>query len=117
MNNNRKTHVYINKFAKATINTYSKKNSILTSKHTKKNLQVSLNFNIARTKVMKNPLMTSTIYSVTYRIKKKKKNSFSNSKEEETKKKKKEKKRTQASKKYIIACQQLRVIYFSFSFI
>ena len=73
MNNNRKTRVYINKFAKATINTYSKKNSILTSKHTKENLQVSLNFNIARTKVMKNPLMTSTIYSVTYCIKKKKK--------------------------------------------
>ena len=72
MNNNRKTRVYINKFAKATINTYSKKNSILTSKHTKENLQVSLNFNIARTKVMKNPLMTSIIYSVTYRIKKKK---------------------------------------------
>ena len=87
MNNNRKTRVYINKFAKATINTYSKKNSILTSKHTKENLQVSLNFNIARTKVMKNPLMTSTIYSVTYRIKKKKKNSFSNSKEKKKKKK------------------------------
>ena len=70
MNNNRKTCVYINKFAKATIITYSKKNSILTSKYTKENLQVSLNFNIARTKVMNNSLMTSTIYSVSYHIKK-----------------------------------------------
>ena len=34
MNNNRKTRVYMNKFAKETINTYSKKNSILASKHT-----------------------------------------------------------------------------------
>ena len=34
MNNNRKTHVYMNKFAKATINTYTKKNSILSSKRT-----------------------------------------------------------------------------------
>ena len=110
MNNNRKTHVYMNKFAKATINTYSKKNSILTSKHTKENLQVSLNFNIARTKVMKNQLMNSNIYSVTPYKKKKKFPSL-------TQKKRKQKKRTQASKKYIIACQQLRVIYFSFSFI
>ena len=74
----------MNKFAKATINTYNKKNSILTSKHAWENLQVSLNFTIARTKVMKNSLMTSTIYSVSYRIKKI--NSFSNSKEKETKK-------------------------------
>ena len=70
MNNNRKTHVYMNKFAKATINTYTKKNSILSSKRTQENLQVILNFNIARTKVMENSLMTSTIYSVSYRIKK-----------------------------------------------
>ena len=34
MNNNRKTCVYMNKFAKATINTYTKKNSILALKHT-----------------------------------------------------------------------------------
>ena len=60
----------MNKFAKATINTYTKKNSILSSKRTWENLQVILNFNIARTKVMKNSLMTSTIYSVSYRIKK-----------------------------------------------
>ena len=70
MNNNRKTRVYMNKFEKATINTYTKKNSILASKRTWENLQVSLNSNIARTKVMKNSLMTSTIYSVSYRIKK-----------------------------------------------
>ena len=67
MNNNRKTRVYMNKFEKETINTYTKKNSILALKHT---LQVSLNFNIARTKVMKNSLVTSTIYSVSYHIKK-----------------------------------------------
>ena len=70
MNNNRKTRVYMNKFEKATINTYTKRNSILASKRTWENLQVSLNFNIARTKVMKNSLMTSTTYSVSYRIKK-----------------------------------------------
>ena len=69
MNNNRKTRIYMNKFAKATINTNIKKNSILASKHTQENLQVSLNFNVARTKVMKNSLMTSTIYSVSYHIK------------------------------------------------
>ena len=70
MNNNRKIGIYVNKFAKTTMNTYSKKNSILTSKHTKENLQVSLNFNIARTKVMKNSFMTSTIYSASGCIKK-----------------------------------------------
>ena len=70
MNNNRKTRVYMNKFAKATINIYSKKNSILASKHTQESLKVSLNFDIVRTNVMKNLLMTSTIYSVSYRIKK-----------------------------------------------
>ena len=86
----------MNKFAKATINTYSKKNSILTSKHTKENLQVSLNFNIARTKVMKNPLMTSTIYSVTYRIKKKKIPSLTQ--------KKREKKKMNTSKQEIYYC-------------
>ena len=79
----------MNKFSKATINTYSKKNPILASKHTRKNLQVSLNFNIARTKAIKNSLMTSTIYGVSYCIKII--NSFSNLKEKETKKEQKHK--------------------------
>ena len=34
MKSNRKTHMHINKFAKATIITYCKNNPILTSKHT-----------------------------------------------------------------------------------
>ena len=41
-----------NKFAKATIITYHKNNSILTSKHTKENFQVSLNFNFFKDKFM-----------------------------------------------------------------
>ena len=93
----------MNKFAKATINTYSKKNSILASEHTKRSLQVTLNFNIVRTKVMKNPLMTSTIYSVSYGIQKKIRSPTQE-------KRKQERTKTQASKKYILACQQLKVI-------
>ena len=42
MNNNRKTRIYMNKFAKATFNTYSKKNSILASKQIEESLQVNL---------------------------------------------------------------------------
>ena len=99
----------MNKFAKETINTYSKKNSILASKHTQRGLQVTLNFNIVGTKVTKNSLMTSTIYSVSYGIKK-----CIRCPTQE--KRKEERTKTKGSKKYILACQQLKVIYFPFFF-
>ena len=52
---------------------------------------------------MKNPLMTSTIYSVSYGIQKKIRSPTQE-------KRKQERTKTQASKKYILACQQLKVI-------
>ena len=65
--------------------------------------KLPLNFNIVRTKVMKNSLMTSTIYSVSYGIQKK-----NHSPTQE--KRKQERTKTQASKKFILACQQLKVV-------
>ena len=96
MNNNRKTRIYMNKFAKATFNTYSKKNSILASKQIEESLQVSLNFNIIGTKDMKNSLMASTIYSVSYCIKK-----YIPS---PTQKKRKQRKNKNTSKQDIYSC-------------
>ena len=52
---------------------------------------------------MKNSLMTSTIYSVSYGIQKK-----NHSPTQE--KRKQERTKTQASKKFILACQQLKVV-------
>ena len=88
----------MNKFAKETINTYSKKNSISASKHTQESLQVSLNFDIVKTNVMKNSLMTSTIYSVSYSIKK-----YILSPTQKKRKRKKEQKHKKARNIFLLA--------------
>ena len=55
---------------------------------------------------MKNSLMTSTIYSVSFGIQKKKKKKCSPTQE----KRKQERTKTQANKKFILVCQQLKVV-------
>ena len=52
----------MDKFVEPTINTYSKKNLILTSKHTQESFYVNLEFNLVKFKFMWNQSITSTIY-------------------------------------------------------
>ena len=71
MNNNRKTHIHMNKFIEATINTYHKKNQIMASKHTLRSFQVSLNFNFVKANFILNSSITSTIYRIIMPLSKK----------------------------------------------
>ena len=76
-------HISKNKFAKTTINTYNKKNPILTLKHTYGNFRVSAHFNFTKTKFMWSSSMTFTTYKIIMLLYQKEK-TFSNTKESET---------------------------------
>ena len=81
----KKNHTGKNKFAKATINIYNKKNPILTLKHTYGNFRVSAHFNFTKTKFMWSSSMTSTIYRIIMQLCQKRK-TFSDTIGSETKK-------------------------------
>ena len=62
MNTNTKTHIHMNKFTKATIKTYNKKNPILASKHNLGSFQIILCIDFLKAKFIWKPFITSTIY-------------------------------------------------------
>ena len=93
----------MNKFAKAIINTYSKKNSILASEHTQRSLQVTPQFQYCQNQGHEEPINDFYyIQCILWYPKKIRSPTQEKRKQERTK--------TQASKKYILACQQLKVI-------
>ena len=62
MNTNTKTHIHMNKFMKATIKTYNKKNPILASKHNLGSFQIILCIDFLKAKFIWKPFITSTIF-------------------------------------------------------